>query len=94
MGHSFGGLVMRRYALMYPGGGGGHGAGGSDAVRGLAAAGSEKQSQLDLGRRLIRYAQPIAVCGLTRLAVTSLFRRSKNISGRPERRDGARAGGM
>jgi len=36
-----------------------------------------KQSQLELGRRLIRYAQPIAVCGLTRLAVTSLFRRTK-----------------
>jgi pimeloyl-ACP methyl ester carboxylesterase len=81
VGHSFGGLVMRRYALLYP-----------EEVSGVVLVDPmrcedwppldpTKQSQIDLGRRLIRYAQPIAVCGLTRLAVTSLFRRSKKLSG-------------
>ncbi len=41
-----------------------------------------KQSQIDLGRRLIRYAVPIAVFGVTRLAVISLFHRAKRISGK------------
>lgn len=77
VGHSFGGLVMRRYALLYP-----------DEVSGVVLVdpmrcedwpplNTTKQSQLELGKRLIRYAQPIAVCGLTRLAVTSLFRRTR-----------------
>ena len=81
VGHSFGGLVMRRYALLYP-----------EEVSGVVLVDPmrceewppldpTKQSQIDLGRRLIRYAQPIAVCGLTRLAVTSLFRRSKKLRG-------------
>ncbi|MGC1462700.1 MAG: alpha/beta hydrolase [Terracidiphilus sp.] len=81
VGHSFGGLVMRRYALLYP-----------DEVTGVVLVDPmrceewppldpTKQSQLNLGKRLIRYAQPIAVCGLTRLAVTSIFRRSTKFSG-------------
>jgi pimeloyl-ACP methyl ester carboxylesterase len=81
VGHSFGGLVMRRFALLYP-----------EEVSGVVLVDPmrceewppldpTKQSQIDLGRRLIRYAQPIAVCGLTRLAVTSLFRRSKKLKG-------------
>ncbi len=81
VGHSFGGLVMRRYALLYP-----------EEVCGVVLVdpmrcedwpplNPSKQSQLELGRRLIRYAQPIAVCGLTRLAVTSLFRRTKKQKG-------------
>ena len=81
VGHSFGGLVMRRFALHYP-----------EEVSGVVLVDPmrceewppldpTKQSQIDLGRRLIRYAQPIAVCGLTRLAVTSLFRRSKKLRG-------------
>jgi pimeloyl-ACP methyl ester carboxylesterase len=76
VGHSFGGLVMRRYALLFP-----------EEVMGVILVDPmrceewppldpSKQKQIDLGRRLIRYAQPIALCGLTRLAVTSLFRRS------------------
>ena len=67
VGHSFGGLVMRRYALLFP-----------EDVSGVVLVDPmrceewppldpSKQSQLDLGRRLIRYAHPIAVCGLTRL---------------------------
>jgi len=81
VGHSFGGLVMRRYALLYPG-----------EVAGVVLVDPmrceewppldpSKQQQIDLGRRLIRYAQPIAIFGLTRLAVSSLFRRSKKVSG-------------
>ena len=81
VGHSFGGLVMRRYALLYP-----------EEVAGMVLVdpmrceewppmNPSKQSQLDLGRRLIRYAVPIALCGITRLAVTSLFRRATRISG-------------
>jgi pimeloyl-ACP methyl ester carboxylesterase len=80
VGHSFGGLVMRRYALLYP-----------EEVAGVVLVDPmrceewppldpSKQSQLDLGRRLIRYALPIAFCGLTRLVVTSLFHRSKRFS--------------
>ncbi len=81
VGHSFGGLVMRRFALLYP-----------DEVSGVVLVDPmrceewppldpSKQPQIDLGRRLIRYAQPIAFCGLTRLAVTSLFHRSKRLNG-------------
>jgi len=79
VGHSFGGLVVRRYALCYP-----------EEVAGVVLVDPmrceewppldpSKQSQINLGRRLIRYAVPIAFCGLTRLAVRSAFRRA----GRP-----------
>ncbi len=79
VGHSFGGLVVRRYALRYP-----------DEVAGVVLVDPmrceewppldpSKQSQINLGRRLIRYAVPIAFCGVTRLAVRSAFRRA----GRP-----------
>ena len=78
VGHSFGGLVMRRYALLFP-----------DEVAGVVLVDPmrcdewppldpTKQAQLDRGRRLIRFASPIAHCGLARLAVTSAFRRSCN----------------
>jgi pimeloyl-ACP methyl ester carboxylesterase len=74
VGHSFGGLVVRRYALNYP-----------DEVAGVVLVDPmrceewppldpSKQSQINLGRRLIRYAVPIAFCGVTRLAVRSAFR--------------------
>ena len=82
VGHSFGGLVMRRFALKY-----------SDEVAGVVLVDPmrceewppldpTKQSQLNLGRKLIRYAVPIASCGLTRLAVTTLFRRAGRLSGK------------
>jgi pimeloyl-ACP methyl ester carboxylesterase len=81
VGHSFGGLVMRRYALLYP-----------EDVAGVVLVDPmrceewppldpAKQSTLDRGRRLTGYAIPIARCGLARLAVTSLLCRSGRLSG-------------
>jgi pimeloyl-ACP methyl ester carboxylesterase len=80
VGHSFGGLVMRRYALLYPG-----------EVAGVVLIDPmrcdqwppldpTKQSQLDLGRRLIRFAMPVASCGLARLLVSLLFCRASHVS--------------
>ncbi|MGH9599416.1 MAG: alpha/beta fold hydrolase [Terracidiphilus sp.] len=82
VGHSFGGLVMRRYALLYP-----------EEVAGVVLVdpmrceewpplNPAKQSQLNLGKHLIRYAVPIARCGIARLALTSLFCRSGKLSGK------------
>lgn len=81
VGHSFGGLVVRRYALLYP-----------DDVVGVVLVDPmrceewppidpAKQSTLDRGVRLTGYAIPIARCGLARLAVTSLLCRSGRLSG-------------
>ena len=81
VGHSFGGLVMRRFALLYP-----------EEVAGVLLIDPmrceewpplepAKQSQLDLGNRLIRYAMPITRCGLARLAVSLLFCRAGKLSG-------------
>jgi len=80
VGHSFGGLVMRRFALLYP-----------DEVAGIVLVDPmrceqwppldpSKQSQLDLGRKLIRFAMPITYCGLARLLVSLLFCRAAKIS--------------
>ena len=81
VGHSFGGLVMRRYAAMYP-----------EDVAGVVLIdpmrceewpplNPEKQSFIDRGKRLTGYAIPIARFGLARLAVTSLLCRSGRLSG-------------
>jgi pimeloyl-ACP methyl ester carboxylesterase len=81
VGHSFGGLVMRRFALLYP-----------DEVAGVLLVDPmrceewppldpTKQAQLDHGKQLIRYAMPIARCGLARLAVTLFFCRASKLSG-------------
>jgi Predicted hydrolases or acyltransferases (alpha/beta hydrolase superfamily) len=83
VGHSFGGLVVRRYTLLYP-----------DDVAGVVLVDPmrceewppldpTKQSQINLGRRLIRYAVPVAFCGLTRFAVRSAFHRVSKVCVRP-----------
>ncbi len=80
VGHSFGGLVMRRFALLYP-----------EEVSGVVLVdpmrseewpplNPARQSQLDLGNRLIAFALPVVRCGLARLLVTWLFGRSSNLS--------------
>ena len=89
VGHSFGGLVMRRYAATYP-----------EDVAGVVLVdpmrceewpplNPEKQSMIEQGKKLSRYAIPIARFGLARLAVTSLLCRSGRLSGHL-----AGAGGM
>jgi len=81
VGHSFGGLVMRRYALLFP-----------EEVAGVVLVDPmrceewppldpSKQSAVDRGKRLTGYAIPIARCGLARLAVTSLLCRSGRFTG-------------
>ncbi|MGA2807726.1 MAG: alpha/beta hydrolase [Terracidiphilus sp.] len=82
VGHSFGGLVVRRYALLFP----------EDVVSVLLIDPMRceewppldpgKQSELDRGRKLTGIAVPIARFGLARLAVTSLFCRSGMIAER------------
>ena len=73
VGHSFGGLVVRRFTLLYP-----------DEVAGLVLVdpmrcdewpplNPDKQKEVDRGKRMSRYAVPIARIGLARLAVTSLL---------------------
>jgi len=80
VGHSFGGLVMRRFALMYP-----------EEVAGVVLVdpmrceewppvNAAKQAVLDRGVRLTGYAIWIARVGLARLAVTSLLCRSGRMS--------------
>jgi len=82
VGHSFGGLVMRRFALLYP-----------EEVASIVLVdpmrcdewpplNPEKQAMLDRGSQLTSYAIPIAQFGLARLAVTSLLCRSGVIAER------------
>jgi len=82
VGHSFGGLVMRRYALLYP-----------EEVIGVVLVDPmrceewlpldlAKQGKIDHFRKLSGFAIPIAQLGLARLAVTSLLCRSGRIADR------------
>jgi pimeloyl-ACP methyl ester carboxylesterase len=82
VGHSFGGLVMRRFALLYP-----------EEVTSLVLVDPmrceewpplepAKQATIDRGLKLSSFAIPIAQVGLARLAVTSLLCRSGRIAGR------------
>jgi pimeloyl-ACP methyl ester carboxylesterase len=82
VGHSFGGLVMRRFAELY-----------SEDVAGVVLVdpmrceewpplNPTRQPAVDLGRRLTRFAILLARFGVIRLAVTSLFRRTGQLSGR------------
>lgn len=82
VGHSFGGLVMRRYALLFP----------ADVASVLLIdpmrceewppLNPGRQSEVDRGMRLSGFAVPIAHFGLARLAVTSLLCRSGRIAAR------------
>jgi pimeloyl-ACP methyl ester carboxylesterase len=76
VGHSFGGLVMRKFALLYP-----------DEVTSIVLVdpmrceewpplNPTKQTMIDQVSKLSAYAIPIAHFGLARLAVTSLLCRS------------------
>ena len=76
VGHSFGGLVMRKFALLYP-----------EEVSSMILVDPmrceewppldpSKQAVLDRGSRLSGYAIAVARLGLARLAVTSLLCRS------------------
>ncbi len=76
VGHSFGGLVMRKFALLYP-----------EEVASVVLVDPmrceewppldpEKQATINRGLRLSSIAIPIARVGLVRLAVTSLLGRS------------------
>jgi pimeloyl-ACP methyl ester carboxylesterase len=80
VGHSFGGLVMRRFASLYP-----------KDVLGVVLVDPmrpeewppldpSKQAMLDRGAKMSRIAIPIATFGLARLAVTSLLCRSGRLS--------------
>jgi len=82
VGHSFGGLVMRRFALLYP-----------EEVLSVVLVDPmrceewppldpAKQATLDRGVKLSGFAIPIAQLGLARLAVTSLLCRSGLIADR------------
>ncbi|MDE3200709.1 MAG: alpha/beta hydrolase [Acidobacteriota bacterium] len=82
VGHSFGGLVMRKFALLYPE--------GVTSVLLVDPMRCEewppldpgKQAAIDRGVRLSSFAIPIARFGLARLAVTSLLCRSGRIADR------------
>lgn len=82
VGHSFGGLVVRMFALLYP-----------EEVAGIVLVDPlrceewlpldpAKQAKLDRGIKLASFAIPIARLGLARLAVTSLLCRSGRIADR------------
>lgn len=80
VGHSFGGLVMRRFAQLYP-----------DEVTSIVLVdpmrceewpplNPTRQAMIDQVSKLSAYAIPIAHFGLARLAVTSLLCRSGRIA--------------
>ena len=82
VGHSFGGLAMRRFALLYP-----------DEVAAIVLIdpmrceewpplNPGKLADLARGQRMCRYAVPIAQVGLARLGLESLLLRDGLLSGR------------
>jgi pimeloyl-ACP methyl ester carboxylesterase len=76
VGHSFGGLVMRRFALNYPAEVAGMVLVDPMRIEEWPPLDPAKQSELNRGRKLFRIAIPFARIGVARLAVTSLFLRS------------------
>ncbi len=82
VGHSFGGLCVRRYAALYP-----------EEVAGLVLVdpmrceewpplNPGKQSMINRGRKLSAYAIPVARFGFFRLVISLLMYRSNRLSGR------------
>jgi pimeloyl-ACP methyl ester carboxylesterase len=80
VGHSFGGLVVRRFATDYPGEVAGLVLVDSMRPEDWPPANSARQAHLDRGVRLAGMGVPIARLGLARLAITSQLCRSGNIS--------------
>jgi pimeloyl-ACP methyl ester carboxylesterase len=80
VGHSFGGLVMRRYALQYPADVSGVVLIDPMRCEEWPPLNPGRQSEIDRGKKLSSYAVPIARFGLARLAVTSLLCRTGKIS--------------
>jgi pimeloyl-ACP methyl ester carboxylesterase len=76
VGHSFGGLVMRRFALNYPAEVAGMVLVDPMRIEEWPPLDPSKQAELNRGRKLFRIAIPFARIGVARLAVTSLFLRS------------------
>jgi pimeloyl-ACP methyl ester carboxylesterase len=81
VGHSFGGLVMRRFALLYP-----------EKVAGVLLIDPMrceewppldhgKHRDIETGLKMIRYAVPITRLGLARLAVKLLMRQAGKLPG-------------
>lgn len=82
VGHSFGGLVVRRFAADYPGEVAGLILVDSMRPEEWPPVNSARQAHLDRGIRLAEWAVPIARFGLARLATTSQLCRSGKTSRR------------
>lgn len=80
VGHSFGGLVVRRYAAMYPGEVAGVILVDSMRAEEWPPVNEAQRGMLDRGVKLAEYAIPVARFGLARLATTSLLCRSGKAS--------------
>jgi len=80
VGHSFGGLVVRRYAALYPGEVAGLILVDAMRVEDWPPVNEAQREMLDRGVRMAGYAIPLARFGLARLATTSLLCRSGRAS--------------
>jgi len=80
VGHSFGGLVVRRFALLYP-----------TDVAGVLLIDPMRceewpplnpagHSQINTGKKMLRYAIPVTRSGIARLGVSLLFCRARKLS--------------
>ena len=93
VGHSFGGLVVRRFAAMYPADVAGVVLVDSMRVEEWPPVNEAQRALLDRGIRMAGFGIPVARFGLARLATTSLLCRSGRVS-RAFGRATATQGGM